>query len=147
MQIGRAREKQWTPRVERRFLAALAGTCSVKAACAEVGMWPPSAYNHRQRWPAFAQAWDEAVETGYARLEAALLEAACNPYSETEVAPDLTIREMTAQDALQLLHMQKHAVRGIGKRPGLPERQPTWAEVGDYFTRALRRLGHRVGGG
>ena len=46
-----------------------------------------------------------------------------------------------------LLHMHKHAVRGIGKRPGRPERQPSWAEVGDYFTRALRRLGHRVGEG
>ena len=38
VQIARARLKQWSPRVEDRFLAALASTCNVKAACAEVGM-------------------------------------------------------------------------------------------------------------
>ena len=141
MQVRRARVKQWTPRTETRFLSVLAATCNVKAACAAVGMWPPSAYNHRQRWAAFAQAWDAAVETGFARLEAALLDAACNPFSDREVEPDLAIRDMTAMDALQLLHMHKHAVRGIGKRPGLPEHVPSWEEVGDYFTQALRRIG------
>ena len=40
VQIARARVKQWTPRVEDRFLATLAATCNVKAACAEVRMTP-----------------------------------------------------------------------------------------------------------
>jgi hypothetical protein len=30
VQIGRARLKQWTPRVEQRFLVALAATCNVR---------------------------------------------------------------------------------------------------------------------
>ena len=76
MQIARARLKQWTPRIEDRFLAVLAATCNVKAACAEVGMTAASAYAHRKRWPAFAGRWDEAVEEGYARLEFALVENA-----------------------------------------------------------------------
>ena len=121
VQIGRARLKQWTPRVEERFLSALAATCNVKAACAEVGMSVSSAYNHRKRWPAFARAWDEAVEIGFVRIEAALVEAGCNLFSEPEFEPDLAISGMTAMDALQLLHMHKHAVRGIGKAPGGPK--------------------------
>ena len=38
VQIARARLRQWTPRIEARFLTALMATCNVKAACIEVGM-------------------------------------------------------------------------------------------------------------
>lgn len=119
VQIGRARLKQWTPRVETRFLAALAASCNVKAACAEVGMWPASAYNHRKRWPGFARRWDAAIDTGFARLEAALVEAgSSNPFSDPDFAQDNPIREMSAREALQLLNMHKHYVRGLGGEPG-----------------------------
>ncbi|HVR91052.1 MAG TPA: hypothetical protein VHG29_08165 [Novosphingobium sp.] len=57
VQIARARVRQWSPRVEERFLAALTATCNVKAACAEVGLTPASAYNHRLRWDGFARRW------------------------------------------------------------------------------------------
>ena len=137
VQIARARLRQWTPRVEERFLATLAATCNVRAACAEVGMWPPSAYNHRKRWPAFAKRWDAAVEQGYCGLEMALIETGGNLFSAPELPADAPIREMNAAQAIHLLHMHKRQVKGIGGRPGLPERQPTWEEVGAYFTRAL----------
>ena len=119
VQIGRARVKQWTPRVETRFLAALSASCNVKAACAEVGMWPPSAYNHRKRWPGFARRWDAAIDTGFARLEAALVEAgSCNPFADPDFPQDNPIREMSAMQALHLLNMHKHHVRGLGREPG-----------------------------
>jgi hypothetical protein len=137
VQIARARLRQWTPRVEERFLAALAATCNVKAACAEVALTPASAYNHRKRWQRFAERWDEALEIGYVQLEFGLVEAACNLFSAgseadpedrrpVEVGP---IREMTAAHAIHLLHMHKHAVRGIGKRPGLRAREPDIEDV------------------
>ena len=127
--MRRARLKQWTSRVEARFLAALAATCNVKAACAEVGMWPPSAYNHRKRWRAFAQAWDEAIEDGYARIEAELVEAGCNPYSDLDDIPATEIPPMTFEQKIHLLHMHKKQVRGIGKAPGLPPRIATPEEA------------------
>lgn len=119
VQIGRARLKQWTARVEERFLAALAASCNVKAACAEAGMSVSSAYAHRQRWGAFERRWDEALETGYARLEAALVETAGNLFSEPEEPPEIAISGMTAAQALQLLNMHKHSVAGLGNAPGL----------------------------
>jgi hypothetical protein len=137
VQIARARLKQWTPRVETRFLAVLAATCNVKAACAEIGMTAASAYGHRKRWPRFAALWDEAVEEGYARLELALVENGCNLFSRSELPSDVPIKGMTAEQAIHLLHMHKYQVRGIGKAPGLPERQPTFDEVGAYFARTL----------
>src|SRR5690349_15806794 len=54
VQIARARIKQWSPRVEKRFLETLSATCNVKAACAEVGLTPASAYAHKKRWQGFA---------------------------------------------------------------------------------------------
>ena len=142
VQIGRAREKQWTPRIEKRFLSALAATCNVKAACAEVGMWPPSAYNHRRRWPAFDALWKQAEEIGYLRIEAALVEEGCNLFSEREVEHDIRIEGMTVWDAMQLLHMHKHQVRGIGGRPGLPpDPLASDDEVVKALARSLRLMG------
>lgn len=77
VQIARARVRQWPPRTEARFLAALTGSCNVKAACAAIGLSAASAScGHRDRWPDFARRWDAAAETGYLRLEAALIDAA-----------------------------------------------------------------------
>jgi hypothetical protein len=130
VQIARARVRQWSPRVEERFLAALAATCNVKAACAEVGLSAASAYNHRNRWPAFARRWAEAVKLGHALLELALIEAAGNLFSGTapvvpsRVGPVGLVREITADQAIHLLHMHKNEVHGLGKPPGRARRRP-----------------------
>jgi hypothetical protein len=124
VQIARARLRQWTPRVEERFLATLAATCNVKAACAEVGLTAASAYNHRRRWPRFAERWDEAVEIGYSQLEMGLIEQGANLFSGEGPVEAGPIAGMTADHAIHLLHMHKHRVHGLGKRPGLRAREP-----------------------
>lgn len=130
VQIARARVRQWSPRVEERFLSALAATCNVKAACAEVGLSPASAYNHRNRWPAFARRWSEAVKLGHMLIESALIQAACNVFSSTgevvpaPVGPAGAVREITAAQAIHLLHMHKNHVQGVGRPPGRWRRAP-----------------------
>jgi hypothetical protein len=137
VQIARARLKQWSPRVEERFLASLAATCNVKAACAEIGMTAASAYGHRRRWSAFARRWNEAVELGYTRIECGLIEAAGNMLSG-EGLPDVEpLRGMTVDHAIHLLHMHKHQVHGLGKRPGLPAREP---DIEDVRAEILRKV-------
>ena len=124
VQIARARIKQWSPRVEGRFLATLAATCNVKAACAAVEMTAASAYAHRKRWTGFSARWDAAIEEGFSRLEAGLLEHAANVFSgdwnELDASAEAQVpREpMTVAQALQLLHMHKQRVHGLGKAPG-----------------------------
>lgn len=129
VQIARARTKQWSPRVEDRFLAALGATCNVKAACAEVGLTPASAYGHRRRWPAFGARWKAAVEEGYAQLEMGLIECAGNFLSGEDLPDAAPLTEMTVGHALHLLHMHKHEVRQIGRRPGRRARLPDIEEV------------------
>ncbi len=136
-QIGRARAGQWSARTEERFLAALSATCNVKAACAEVGRHQTSAYAHRKRWTAFARRWDEAIETGYVRIEMALLGNACNLFSNNELPPEEVLRDMTVEQALHVLHMHKCEVRGIGRKPGRMGLPPSLEEVEDSIRRKI----------
>jgi hypothetical protein len=137
VQIGRARIGQWSARVEDRFLAALSATCNVKAACAEVGKHATSAYAHRRRWTAFARRWDEAIETGYVRIEMALLAAGCNLFSGSELPPEEALRDMTVDQAIHILHMHKHEARGIGGRPGLRARIRPFADVSEGIQKKI----------
>ncbi len=137
VQIARARVRGWSPRVEERFLAALTATCNVKAACAEVGLTPASAYNHRRRWPAFARRWDVAVEIGCDQIEMGLIEAAGN-FLLGEDPPDAApLRGMTVDHAIHLLHMHKHQVHRIGKRPGLRARERDFETVRASIVRKI----------
>lgn len=139
-QIARSRIKQWSPRAEQAFLRALASTCNVKAACAQVGLTPASAYAHRQRWPAFMRLWDEAIETGYARIEMALVAAAGHYLSPDEHPPEAPLAGMTVAQAIHILHMHKYVVRGQGRRPGLSAAPPTGAKLEAIFDRIRVKL-------
>jgi len=140
VQIGRARLKQWTPRVEARFLGRLAACCNVKAACAAVGLTPASAYAHRQRWPRFAKAWDAAVREGHMRVEAALVAAACAALDPEEVPVEETIGPMNVDQAIHLLHMHKNRVHNIGKAPGRWRRPRTLDEVRESILKKLEAV-------
>lgn len=116
VQLGRARARQWTAAVEARFLEALGATCNVKAAAKAAGRCHSSAYAHRQRWPAFAAAWDAALKRATARLEAALLAGWCDPAGGAPVA-ERPIEPMSAEQALELLKLHRAREAGrLGRR-------------------------------
>jgi len=140
VQIARARLKEWSPRVENRFLATLAATCNVKAACAEVGLTAASAYNRRRRWPGFQRRWDAAVREGYDRLELGLIDSACN-FLSGEGLPDAeAMTGMTVDHAIHLLHMHQYHVHRIGGRPGLRAREPDIEDVRAFLLRQCEVL-------
>jgi hypothetical protein len=68
--IRRLRFVQWRKEV---FLAFLAGTCDVTAAAEAAGVCESTVWRHHARDPDFAAALQQALETGYARLEAEAL--------------------------------------------------------------------------
>jgi hypothetical protein len=128
-QVRRARLRGWSPSVEQRFLETLAATCNVAAACEAVGLTQASAYYHRRQWPDFLRAWDQAVETGYLKIEGALIEAACASVEGLDFDPGAPIPHMDFEQAMHLLHMHKSAVRGLGKAPGRVRRPRSLDEV------------------
>ena len=52
----------WTPARRRHFLKSLAITANVRRASMGVGLSRQAAYQLRQRDPAFARAWDSALQ-------------------------------------------------------------------------------------
>jgi hypothetical protein len=116
VQVARARLKQWTPRIEDRFLAVVAATCNVRAACAEVGMTVSSAYAHRKRWPAFARRWDEAVWEGTQNLEDEVMTSAIVYFERPgpgEPLADYTpsVGPMSVRGALSILRLNERRAR------------------------------------
>jgi hypothetical protein len=107
VQVRRAKLSQWTARVEDRFLSVLAATCNVKEACREVGLWPPSAYNHRKRWPDFARRWDQAIAIGTVELECRLHETIRHFFDRELPEPQAPLRDITVMDAIRLLRMYR----------------------------------------
>lgn len=142
VQIARARLRQWTPRVECRFLATLGATCNVKAACAEVGMSTTSAYDHRERWPAFARRWGQAIEEGELQLEFALAAFGLNPFSPLQPPAPAPVPPMRADEALRALHRHKGRLHGIGKRPGRAATLPPAADVRKRIVRRAAAVLH-----
>jgi hypothetical protein len=145
IQIARARLKQWTPRVEDRFLQVLGATCNVKAACAEIGLTPASAYGHRERWPAFARRWEAAIAEGYARIEAALMANGENLFSSPDLPPEAPMPPMSVEQAIHILHMHKNEVREIGGRPGRWRRPRTLDEVRPSLLGKLAAVAYESG--
>jgi hypothetical protein len=68
----------WTMEKRKRFLDCLSITCNVRQSADFAAMSHGACYALRRRDPDFAAQFTEALETGYVRLEAALLEKATN---------------------------------------------------------------------
>ncbi len=58
------------PRWRAKFLEALASSGNVLVSCRVSGVKRRNAYKHRDRFPAFRRAWDEAIEESTDALEA-----------------------------------------------------------------------------
>ncbi len=72
-QLRQPRKDAWTKADVRIFMDALAETLNVSEAARIAGKSRAGAYARRQRYPEFAKAWQQAIDIGYAELEAALL--------------------------------------------------------------------------
>jgi hypothetical protein len=70
------RNSRRTPEAEAKFLAALTGGQSIAAAARAAGIGRRTAYDWRDRDPAFATTWDEAWDVGTDHLEDLALKAA-----------------------------------------------------------------------
>ena len=140
-QIARARLKQWTPRVEARFLAALASCCNVAAACRAVGLSPAAAYYHYHRWPDFEMRWRAALEEGYLRLEMALIETAGRAFEAVDYPPDVPIEPMSFDQAITLLKVHEERVHRTGKpRPHWRKHERSSEEAFASLAEKLDRL-------
>ncbi len=102
----------WTIARTKLFLEHLSQHCNVSAALAHSGMASSSLYRQRRDNSAFRKAWDQALDQGYARLEAILLDRALNGEQQEvldQQGTKVSLRKISNTLGLALLKM--HAVR------------------------------------
>lgn len=146
-QVIRSSGKRWTDRAEDVFLAHLATTANVRASAAVAGFSATTLYKRRMAWPGFAARWNTALEQGYVRIEALLIERATATLSGDigvggkdgpPVGEDIVLTgpAMTVAEAMNMLKLHRAAVRG-----GPPQRYKDWSAPLDLD--AIRASIHR----
>lgn len=126
LQLRRARGRRLDRAAEQAFLAALSATANVRLSAAAAGFSHSAFYARRRESPAFAREMRLALEMGYERIEMALLEAA-DPESYRDDAwrhnDPPPIPQMSAGEALQLLHLHQKEVRLQAEPPHIKRRR------------------------
>lgn len=124
------------------FLTALADSCNVRKASAVAGFAHSAAYKLRQQNPEFAEAWQAALESGYARLEMALVERAIQTIDIAhDDNPDAiaVVGAMTVAKAIDLMNKHRASIEGgRAKRIRFNARNRPTAEETD--AEILRRI-------
>ncbi len=71
-------------RRRRVFLEWFAATCNARLSCEKAGITQRTAYRHRREDSAFAEAWEEALQQGYAAVEASLVADALRGFVQSD---------------------------------------------------------------
>lgn len=137
---------EFTPKRRGDFLAHFAGSCDARAAADAIGVDHSTVYKHRTKDPDFAAAFQEALETGYVRLEAEALRQRLEAQArmrESEPPPGEIAQEF---DRVMTL-LDRWARRGgaVGPRVFGHGRLKRWSfdEAIAALDRKLRALGAR----
>jgi hypothetical protein len=114
LQVRRAQPGKLTREAEQAFLAALSATANVKLSAAAAGACEAAFYRRRRQNPAFAREMRLALQMGYDRLEAALLEsglAGSHEHDDWRSNEPPAIPPMTPAQALQLMYLHQKEAR------------------------------------
>lgn len=138
----------WSDEAEETFLEELAATCNVKAAAHVAGFSTVAVYRRRMKHAGFAEAWAMAIEQGYARLEAMLVERATDSLSRRaveDVVAEGAARpappEMSVGDMMSLLKLHRASVRGGPEQAyGHREKAPDAEEVRASILRKIEAI-------
>lgn len=150
LQLAAARPRRWTERDEAAFLDLLRQSGNVAASARAVGFDPSSVWERRRKWPAFARAWDEALDEACAALEfrLATLGSDLVPAEGGEAAKGAKAPPFDPDFALRFLKW--HHERRAGRGPRRAPREPSMAEVRESILRrieAIERHRRTHGGG
>ena len=132
--VGFTRERKET------FLSFFAATANAEASARAAGVADSTIYEHRRKDPLFRAAWYEALEEGYARVEALSVRWAEQALTiRPNARAAATARNMDPKVALAVLEAYR---RNRGARPGdiLPRRSDI-EQVRARIEQTMRTLG------
>ncbi len=131
------RAKRWSATSERLFLDTLAATCNVMVAIERSGFSATTLYYQRRQDGDFAQRWQDALQLGYERLEAQLLEVAGRTLLADPATPEGQPK-MTIAEALRLLELRRRTAKEGDARSG--RRGVQTPDLDDLRSGILRKL-------
>lgn len=144
LQLRRAQPRRLDHKAEQTFLAALSATANVRLSAAAAGFSHSAFYDRRNASPAFAREMRLALEMGYERLEMALL-AAADPESYRDDAwrhnDPPPIPQMSAGEALQLLHLHQKEARLLAEPAHIKRRRGESSEAYSFRLSAMYQAG------
>lgn len=140
LQLRRAQPRRLDRQAEQTFLAALSATANVRLSAAAAGFSHSAFYLRRRESPVFAREMRLALETGYERLEMALLESG-DPESYRDDGwrhnDPPPMPQMSIGEALQLLYLHQKEVRLQAEPPHIKRRR---GESGDAHSLRLGEM-------
>ncbi|MDB5713355.1 MAG: hypothetical protein JWO15_752 [Sphingomonadales bacterium] len=136
---------RWTTEKQDRFLAGLAETGNVTASLAATGMSNSGLYRLRKRSAAFCAAWDAALEPGYARVEAMLLDRALNGRRRVVREGKIVDEFVECSDSLALGLLAQHRKRTGENRVSTAGGKDDPERLRERFTAKLKRLAKAAG--
>ncbi|HEU4705225.1 MAG TPA: hypothetical protein VFS45_05930, partial [Sphingomicrobium sp.] len=105
---------RWSAAAEKRFFAALADRANVRDAAAAAGFSTNAIYARRARRPEFRRAWEAAVETGKARLQMLLMDAAERAFDPALIDVPDEAPKVSVAEALNILKAREGKERELG---------------------------------
>jgi len=149
-QARRMRRNQFSRERKEAFLAHFAATCDVTASAAAAGVCESTVYEHRRSDPAFAAAWPDALEQGYARLEAEAVAQRIKALEALKVRLGKEVAAATDADAaaefervMQLLREHKRGAAGA-KKGGFALTKWSFEDAYQALEKRLKAFGLRI---
>ena len=126
--LVKSSEARWGKRAEERFLTELTVSANVRLAAEAAGFSTTAIYRQRAKSRHFTAAWDAAVETGKARVQAYLVEAATRTFDpgELPIGDEREIPKVSIGEAINIARLNPSAGQG---RAG----KGCWDEDGGQF--------------
>lgn len=114
--LVKASDARWGKEAKETFLVELTMSANVRKAARAVGFSTPALYRQRIKDPHFAAAWDSAIETGKARVQAYLVEAATQTFDPDElpIGDDREIPKVSIGEAISIARLKAAASASPG---------------------------------
>ena len=148
-----AGQSRWSKRAEEAFLTELTVSGSVKLAARAAGFSTVAVYKQRLKNRHFAAAWEAAVETGKARVQSYLVEAATRTFDPDElpIGDENEPMKVSISEAINIAKLGSSTGSGrAGKGAayytdddefdGRPITRDEWEEAGKNIVDRLTRL-------
>jgi hypothetical protein len=114
--LVKASEARWGKAAEEAFLVELTVSGSVRLAAKAAGFSTQALYKQRIKDRRFAAAWDAAIETGKARVQAYLVEAATRTFDPDElpIGDEREIPKVSIGEAISIARLKGAAATSPG---------------------------------